>query len=270
MRSGQSVANTDLTGLQPRIGGASQLNDKVVLRGGWGRYFLNPNNDGFRNEGYSVTTSLIASNNGGRTPINQLLSNPFPSILVPAGANNGLASLAGQGFDFFDPTFKLAHIDQFSFSVQYQLPWQSRLEVSYNGNRASKLQTARQYNEPSLAFRQSCNLYEGGNPLFCDQLVNNPFYNLPQFAGTNLGTSQTISRFQLARPFPEFGAINQRGRNDGKRPGGTERDVRLYVFESDRTGRLRRHERQQWQRQWLQWQQRQSGIQRPAALCSGA
>jgi hypothetical protein len=124
--------------------------------------------------------------------------------------------LLGQSFSYFDPTFKTPYADLFSAGFQFQLPLQSRLEVSYVGNRGYKLETARQYNEMSLGLRQQCNILEGGNPLFCDQLLPNPFFGLPQFTGTTLGSDVTTSRLNLGRPFPEFNQVNQRGRNDGK------------------------------------------------------
>jgi Carboxypeptidase regulatory-like domain len=217
VQKGEIASNTDWTGIQPRIGFAYQLSSKLVVRGGFGRYMINPDNDFFRTEGYNLTTNLIASLDGNRTAIPNLLNNPFPlGVQIPPGSSLGLATSLGRGIDFFDPTFKLPYTNQFSFGVQYELPWHSGLEISYVGNRAYKLQTARPYNEPGLSFRQTCNLWEGGNPLFCDERLPNPFANLPQFEGTNRGADPTLSRNDLARPFPAFGGLNQRGRNDGK------------------------------------------------------
>lgn len=217
VKPGQSNGNLDLTGLQPRFGLAYQITDKLVFRGGWGRYMINPNNDNLRSEGFSLATGVINSNDGGRTPIPNLVSNPYPAgVLQPAGAAAGLASQLGQSPSFFDPTFKTPYADLFSAGFQYQLPLQSRLEISYVGNRGYKLQTARQYNEIDLGLRQQCNRLEGGDPLYCDQLLPNPFYGLPEFTGTSQGSNQTLSRNQLSRPFPEFNQVNQRGRNDGK------------------------------------------------------
>jgi Carboxypeptidase regulatory-like domain len=214
---GQTNGKLDLTGLQPRFGLAYEITDKIVFRGGWGRYMINPNNDNLRSEGFNITSPLVASTDGGRTPVPNLLNDPFPSgILQPPGSQAGLLTQVGQGFSFFDPTFKTPYAELFSAGFQFQLPLQSRLEVSYVGNRAYKLQTARQYNEPDLGLRQQCNILESGNPLYCDQLLPNPFFGLPQFAGTGLGTDASTSRFNLSRPFPEFGQVNQRGRNDGK------------------------------------------------------
>ncbi len=220
--AGRNAANLDLTTIQPRLGFAYQMRNKLVWRGGIGRYYLNPNNDYLRFNGFDLTTPLLASLDGSRTPRTlgggqPLLHNPFPEgVRVPAGAAQGALTFLGQGPEFFDPTFKVPYVHQFSFGFQYELPLRSAIEVAYSGNRAYKLETNWQYNEPSLAFRQTCNPLEGGTPSFCDGLVPNPFYGLPQFAGTGLGADPTVSRNQLARPFPEFTAFRQRGRNDGK------------------------------------------------------
>lgn len=122
----------------------------------------------------------------------------------------------GQGPDFFDPTFKVPYVHQFSFGFQYELPLRSVIEVSCAGNRAYKLETNLQYNDPPLSFRQQCSPLEGGNPAFCDALVPNPFFGLPEFAGAGPGADPTVSRNQLNRPFPAFGSFRRRGRNDGK------------------------------------------------------
>ena len=211
------VANVDKTAIQPRLGIAYQVTPKLVFRGGFGKFYLNPNNDYIQNNGFSVTTPFIGSVDGGRTAIDNILNNPYPSgIAKPGGSSLGAATFLGRGFNFFDPSFKLPYVWQFSSGFQYQLPARSVLEISYAGNRGYKLESNREYNEPSLAFRQSCNPLEGGSVSSCDALVTNPFYGLPQFAGTSLGTDPTISRTQLARPYPQYGGFTQRGRNDGK------------------------------------------------------
>ena len=217
VKPGAIDSHIDYTGIQPRFGFAYQAFNKFVVRGGIGRYDINPSNDWFRTSGYSITTGVVSSLDSGRTAIPNLLGNPFPTgVQQPPRSSLGAGTFVGRGIDFFNPTFKLPYVDQFSLGFQYQLPLSSRLGISYVGNRTYKLQTARQYNEPDISFRRQCNPLEGGSPAYCDQLVPNPFYNLPEFAGTSRGTSPTISRFELNRPFPQFGALNERGRNDGK------------------------------------------------------
>jgi len=211
------AGNLDWTAIQPRIGFAYQLTSKMVWRGGFGKYYLNPNNDYIQSAGFSVTTPVTGSLDSGRTPIPNLLNNPFPGgISVPTGSNLGALTFLGRQPNFFDPSFKVPYVNQFSLGFQYAMPFRSNLDVSYVGNRSYKLENLYDYNEPGLAFRKQCNPLEGGNPAFCDALVPNPFFNLPQFANTTLGTTPTISRFNLNRPFPEFGSFQQRGRNNGK------------------------------------------------------
>jgi carboxypeptidase family protein len=213
----RKAGNLDWTAIQPRIGFAYQLTPKMVWRGGFGKYYLNPNNDYLQSAGFSYTTPVVGSLDGGRSPIRDLLNNPFPAgITVPTGSSLGALTFAGRQPNFFDPSFHVPYVNQFSLGFQYELPFRSALEVSYVGNRSYKLENLYDYNEPNLAFRKQCDPLEGGKPSFCDALVPNPFFNLQPFAGTSLGTSPTISRFNLNRPFPEFGSFQQRGRNDGK------------------------------------------------------
>ncbi|MBI3693342.1 MAG: TonB-dependent receptor, partial [Acidobacteria bacterium] len=215
-------ANLDITAIQPRAGFAYQMTQKLVWRGGIGRYYMNPNNDYLRFNGFDNSTPLINSLDGGRTPRTlsggaPLLNNPFPEgVKVPPGSSLGPLTFLGQGPNFFDPTFKIPYVHQFSFGFQYELPFHSAIEVTYASNRAYKLETNIQYNEPDLTFRQRCNPLEGGDPAFCDALLPNPFFGLEPFAGTGLGTDPTVSRNSLNRPFPAFSAFRQRGRNDGK------------------------------------------------------
>ncbi|MEK7751975.1 MAG: TonB-dependent receptor [Acidobacteriota bacterium] len=211
------AADLDTATFQPRAGFAYSATQKLVLRGGWGRYYMNPNNDYLQFNGYDRTTSLIPSLDGGRTNLSNLLNNPFPNgVEIPTGSSLGALTFLGRGFSFFDPAFKVPYVNQFSFGFQYELPLRSAIEVSYAGNRAHKLETNWQYNEPNLEWRTKCYPLEGGNPSYCDALVPNPFYNLEPFAGTGSGTSPTVSRNSLARPYPAFGSLTQRGRNDGK------------------------------------------------------
>lgn len=211
------AADTDWNNIQPRIGFAYLLRDKLVMRGGWGLYFVNPNNDYLQFNGFSITSPVISSNDGGRTPIGNILSNPFPNgITVPPGASGGASTFLGRGFNFVNPSFQVPYVHQFSFGFQYQLPWESKLEVSYVGNRTLKLQTTRPFNEPNLAFRQQCNPLEGGNPVFCNALLDNPFRGLAPFAGTNYFTATGLSRWDLARPYPHFPGITEVTRNDGR------------------------------------------------------
>jgi hypothetical protein len=194
----------DWNNWQPRAGFAYQINDRTVVRGGYGRYFENPTGQGFTS-GFSTSTALIASNDSGRTPT-YALDNPFPNgILQPPGSALGPLTFLGQNPGYSGPNFVVPYVHQFSIGIQRQLPWQIALEVSYAGSRSSQLQDSWSgTNEPSAAFQLQCDVTQGGSRSLCDQLLPNPFFQVPGFEGTSRFTSATLSRFELARPFPEF------------------------------------------------------------------
>jgi hypothetical protein len=203
---------------QPRAGFAYSLSNKLVMRGGWGLYYTNPNNDYLQTTGFSTSTPIINSLDGGRTPIPNILSNPFPGgLLIPDGASQGPLTFVGRNFSWYNADFRIPHVHQFSFGFQYQVSRTSTLDFSYVGNRTRDLQTNRDSNLPSLAYRKTCNLLEGGRPAVCDAQVSNPFRNVEAFRGTNFFTANTISRFQLNRPFPQYaGNLTQVGLNQGR------------------------------------------------------
>jgi hypothetical protein len=205
---------TDSNNIQGRFGATYQLDEKTVLRGGYGRYFLNPVTVGFT-QGFSISTPFIASLDANRTPLYSL-GDPFPSgVREPPGASLGLATFLGQGLNYSNPNFKTPHVDQFSIGFERQLPWNVVLEASYVGSRTRSSQSRIAINEPPLAFQQQCDVTRGGNRAFCDQLLPNPFFGVAGFEGTNRFTAPTISRFELNRPFPQFGGITENERNDG-------------------------------------------------------
>ena len=205
----------DWNNWQPRVGAAYQLNEKTVLRAGYGRYFENPTGQGFTN-GFSLSTNLVSSLDGGRTPT-YALDNPFPNgIVQPPGAALGPLTFLGQGPGFSNPNYVVPYVHQFSVGVQRELPWHIALEASYAGSRSYRLQDSWSgYNEPSAAFQLQCDVTKGGSRSLCDQLLPNPFFNVPGFEGTSRFTSPTLSRFELARPFPEFTGITETELNDG-------------------------------------------------------
>ncbi|HEY3439124.1 MAG TPA: carboxypeptidase regulatory-like domain-containing protein [Paludibaculum sp.] len=201
---------------QPRAGMAYQMADKAVLRGGWGLYYMNPNNNYQQTAGFATNTPLVNSIDGDRTPLANVLSNPYPTgVSVPTGASAGALTFAGRNNNWFNPTFWTPYVHQFSVGVQYMVSSSATLDVSYVGSRTIGANSERNYNIPSLAFRKTCNLAEGGSPTYCDAQIPNPFKGLAPFINTGFYTANTVSRFQMARPFPQFnGDLLEQGRND--------------------------------------------------------
>ncbi len=217
-QEGQAAVGTDKNNWQPRIGFAYSLTDKTVVRGGYGRYYVNPvGGPGYPNNGFSIQTPFVASADSNRTPIANSLANPFPNgVLRPAGSALGLETFLGLGFSYSNPDFIVPKVDNFSLGIQRQLPGNIAAEVSYVGSRTYDAQSQfNGINEPSLAFRDKCDVTKGGNRAFCDELLPNPFRGVAGFSGARFNNA-TLSRFELSRPFPQFGGISELERNEGK------------------------------------------------------
>ena len=145
------------------------------------------------------------------------LANPFPTgVLRPAGSSLGMETFLGLGFSYSNPAFVVPKVDNYSLSIQRQLPWNIAAEVSYVGSRTYDAQSQfNGVNEPSLAFRDKCDVYKGGTRAFCDELLPNPFQGVAGFSGARF-TNASLSRYELNRPFPQFGGISVLEMNEGK------------------------------------------------------
>ena len=210
------AAKNDLNNVQGRVGAAYQVNSKMVLRGGWGLYYLNPNNNSLQTAGFATNTPIVNSLDGDRTLVSgNLLSNPYPSgIARPTGSSLGAATFVGRNNNWYNPNFVTPKVHQFSLGVQYQTTKTSNLEINYVGSRSLDLNNQRDYNIPSLDFRKRCNPLEGGSVDFCNALLPNPFKGIDAFRGTTHFTADNLSRFDLNRPFPQFnGNLLQQGMN---------------------------------------------------------
>lgn len=203
---------------QPRFGMAYQVTPKLIFRGGYGIYYTNfESNNITQTLGFSSQTTLTTSNDGGQTPIPNLLSNPFPSgIAQPSGASLGALTYVGQSFSFWNPQYKLPHVHQFSAGFQFQVTPNSILDISYIGSRTVNAQSSLNINLPSWSYASQCDVAGGGSKSICDALAPNPFKGIAALQGTSLGSSATLSQFNLHRPYPEFGDITENGVNIGK------------------------------------------------------
>ncbi len=202
----------DWNNFQPRAGAAYALNDKTVIRGGWGKFFLNPTFRGNLN-GFSQSTPYISSLDVGRTPASTF-DNPFPTgILQPAGPSAGMLTFLGQSPSFINPDFRVPYVHQFSFGIQRQLPGNILLDVSYVGSRSMAQSASKGFNEVSVDTLNLGNPAIGGNANFLNQQVPNPFAGL--IPGTGLDNA-TVARSQLLRPYPQFTGFSTEQLNTGK------------------------------------------------------
>jgi hypothetical protein len=188
--------------LSPRFGVAYQVNQKTIVRGGWGIFWAPPIaiNNPYTPEGATATTTPLASNDGFNTPLIQL-ANPFPNgLAAPAGSSNGDATGLGINLTVFDRNAKSTYIQQFSFDVQRELPSNIAVSAAYVASRSYRLMLG----TPNLNINQLEPKYMSLGSAALSKSVTNPYY-VP--GGPGIIGSQQVPQAQLLRPFPAFGNI---------------------------------------------------------------
>jgi Carboxypeptidase regulatory-like domain/TonB dependent receptor len=205
----RALFDRDRNNFQPRAGLAYSLNDKTVLRGGYGLYYAFRGQLGSQT-GFFVTTPYIAGDINGRVGVPELgvnrFSNPFPNgALEPPGASQGLLTQVGRGISFDDPTFTLPHIHQYNATVSREITRNLMVEASYVGSRTRGLATMTLTTDgKNINAISAEDLAKGA--AYLQAQVPNPF------AGLLPGTSRngtTIQRQELLRPYPQFGDITR-------------------------------------------------------------
>ena len=200
----------DLNNIAPRAGFAYQAREKMVIRGGWGITYT-PTADVSPTTGFSYSTApatsvsaagivpLVTSNCAGATC--GMLTNPFPTgILAPPGRSLGLLTNVGQGISFISPTRVMPYSHTVSIGVQYQLPFRSVIEVSYNGRFGRSLATS--YNRNTVTTAQ----YLQNGASLTGTSVPNPYAGL--LPGTTLNGG-TITLQQSLLPYPQFTGVTE-------------------------------------------------------------
>jgi hypothetical protein len=186
----------------PRFGFAYSLNEKTVVRGGYGVFFAPQFAIGspLATVGYNATTSYIASTNGDLTSLGSL-SNPFPAgISQPVAKSLGTSTGIGQTFNLVDPTAKSPYVEQYSLDIQRQLPWAMALEVGFVGSKSSHLTLG----SPNININAlNPALLSEGSALIAS--VANPFYGN---GGVGVVGTAKVQASQLLLPYPTFSNIN--------------------------------------------------------------
>lgn len=211
----------DYSKYQPRIGFAYLARPETVIRGGIGRLVMSPMGDEPQTTGYANDPSYVSSPDGGRTYFGDNLTNPFPQgIPAVPGDSLGLMTNVGNSVSFRNPNYKLPYVWQASFGVQQAIGHNGKLDISYVGSRSYAQDVT--YNAVDTAFDlyKSCNATLGtaSNPnpqAQCQGLTKNPFYGVAGVQGS-LGRNKTTSKYQLARPHPQFAGITESQNNWGK------------------------------------------------------
>ncbi len=131
----------------PRIGLAYSLRKDIVLRAGYGIFYVPINGEDLYNSsppGYSISQNLQSTNN--TTPVFQLSAGP-PPFQYPSEAGRTPDILNGQGIDYWPFHAAQGYSQEWHFSVQKQINDSSMLEVAYVGTKGSNLMFPRDINQ---------------------------------------------------------------------------------------------------------------------------
>jgi hypothetical protein len=229
---GGNAIPLDKTNISPRVGFAYSFDQKTVIRGGYGIFFipnyvsfgLNPNNDLVND----ATTSYNGTING-TVPINTINTPFLPSIVPPVGRTLGTLGTQQYATQVVqNPTVAdlgnhpEGYVQQWNLNIQRNLPWGFFGSIAYVGSKGTHLQSYSQQidqigdNYLSQAATQ-CAAQSAVTGTRCDasgvtllQSVPNPFYDAATGTAYALGTSTTTVG-QLDRPYPQYTGLSLAG-----------------------------------------------------------
>jgi hypothetical protein len=212
--------NTPYSNVAPRVSIAIQAAPKLVVRGGYGIFYV-PNYYGQGpNDGFSQATPWNATLNNGLNPTSTLSGNAnascetAPGVFAPCGpaftterlpSGNSAGGLQDVGFGatITNHNRQTPYVEQWMAGGQYSFTPNDLLDISYVGNHGTNLlATGLQWEQMSPG-----NLAQG-NALF--SAVPNPFFGQITSSSCGLNNS-TITVAQALNPFPEYCSVFENG-----------------------------------------------------------
>ena len=200
----QGLYKTPKNSFMPRFGLAYKLDDKTVVRAGYGIFFgfLGQRRGDVNQSGFSRDTNLVPTVDG--VNFTGTLSNPFPNgILEPVGAGDGPRTFLGQAITFFNPKPLAPYNQRWELGFQRELTGGWVVEASYVGNRGTHIEITRNINVTPQKYLSRLPTRDDPTRIYLSASLPNPFSTLIP----GVGSTTTIAREALLRPFPQFGTV---------------------------------------------------------------
>ena len=193
------------TNFLPRIGVAYQLNDRTVIRSGYGIFYdtIGLNRSAAVQTGYTSSTPIQASLDNGLHYL-ATTANPFPGgLILPQGAAGGLTTNLGQSLALYPASRVQPYSERWTFDVQRTIWKDFLIDAGYVGNKAIRLGVDRNLNATPTRYLSTLPVRDNATINALSATVPNPFYGLsPVYP-------QKIAVSDLLRPYPEFGDITE-------------------------------------------------------------
>src|SRR6202047_4389009 len=144
----RGLVPADIENFAPRVGFAYKSNDRVVLRSSYGIFYA-----GYESGGWSNPSP------GFNPPFSQAQSFQMPCAASSSNPTNEQEDCSIPGFSHFssgfpldslsnptlpqlfglDPNFRSPYMQQWQLSTQYELPFDTVLEIAYSGSKGTRL-----------------------------------------------------------------------------------------------------------------------------------
>ena len=119
----------------PRLGFAYQLNDRIVVRGGYGVFNMALHLDNINTLGTNPPTASVQVTNPTLNPL-ATIANPFPAALVPTNTIFNVTSAE------VDRNHRDGYYQNWNVAVGYELSRAAVFEVRYVGAKGTNLDTS--------------------------------------------------------------------------------------------------------------------------------
>ena len=179
--------------ISPRVGFAYEVDQKTVVRGGYGVFYqpLVYSGSASYAPGYVLTNSIPTQS--GVPTIS--LSNPFPTLsTTPTGNSQGFSTSIGSTLTVIDQKRAAPFYQSYSADIQRELPAGFALKIGYVGGHARNQPNNENINQLADGF------YAAGATALAAKVTNN-------YAGLGFWSNGTVATNQTLRPFPQFQTI---------------------------------------------------------------
>jgi len=192
----------------PRVGFAWRTTNKLVIRGGYAITSTPPiaNNWGYGGftYGFNGTSNTLAgtSSTGFADDPSMYLRDPYPSL------RGGLPNTDPNSANYLDVATtardanRPGYTQNYNFTIQYQLPGATVLEVAYVGNKGTRVWGG----TPGSGYTD----YNGlpSSLLRMGDILNDPVADHPQYKPF-ASFDESLSVAQALRPYPQYGQVNE-------------------------------------------------------------